>query len=89
MRRRKWILLQALILVPAIAVALSTRQPARYKAEAQVLLTYHVKSAGLLTNTQDQSVNQNLADRTAATQAELARVPTVLDRTLFAVPRAA
>jgi uncharacterized protein involved in exopolysaccharide biosynthesis len=34
LRRRKWILLQAVILVPAIAVALSTRQSPVYQADA-------------------------------------------------------
>jgi succinoglycan biosynthesis transport protein ExoP len=86
-RRRKWIVIQALILVPAVAVALSARQPARYKAEAQVLLTYQ-SFAGLLTNSQDQSVNQAFASRAAATQAQLARVPTVVDRVVAAVPSA-
>jgi succinoglycan biosynthesis transport protein ExoP len=86
-RRRKWIIIQALILVPAVAVAVSTRHPARYKAEAQVLLTYQ-SFAGLLTNSQDQSVNQAFASRMAATQAQLARVPTVVDRVARAVPSA-
>ena len=39
LRRRKWILLQALIIVPALAVALSSREAARYEADSQVLLT--------------------------------------------------
>ena len=85
LRRRKWVVLLALILVPAVAVALSTRQSARYEAQAQVLLT-HQSLAALLTNTQDQSVNQQLADRNATTQADLARVPTVLAAALASVP---
>jgi capsular exopolysaccharide synthesis family protein len=71
--------------VPAVAVALSTRQSPRYEAQAQVLLT-HQSLAALLTNTQDPSVNQQLADRNATTQADLARVPTVLVATLASVP---
>ena len=37
-RRRKWIILQAVILVPAVAVGLSLRQEKVYKATSQVLL---------------------------------------------------
>ena len=85
LRRRKWVVLLALILVPGVAVALSTRQSPRYEAQAQVLLT-HQSLAALLTNTQDPSVNQQLADRNATTQADLARVPTVLVATLASVP---
>jgi capsular exopolysaccharide synthesis family protein len=87
LRRRKWIVLQAIVLVPAIAIAISLRSPARYEAQAQVLLT-HQSFAALLTNTQDQSSNQQLADRVANTQADLARVPPVVQRTLAAVPGA-
>ena len=76
----------SIVLVPAVAVALSTRQPARYEAQAQVLLTYQ-SFAGLATSVQDRSVAQS-ADRTAATQADLARVPTVLNLALAGVPGA-
>ena len=85
LRRRKWIVLQALILVPAVAVALSLRQSAKYEAQAEVLLT-HQSFAALLTNTQDPNANQQFSDRIAATQADLARVPTVVNNTLRAVP---
>ena len=37
-RRRKWIILQAVLLVPAVAVGLSLRQEKVYKATSQVLL---------------------------------------------------
>jgi succinoglycan biosynthesis transport protein ExoP len=80
LRRRKWILLQALIIVPAVAVALSSREPARYQADAQVLLTSQ-SLAGLATNTPDPNASRDPV-RTASTQAALARVPAVLDRTL-------
>jgi succinoglycan biosynthesis transport protein ExoP len=85
LRRRKWVVLLAVILVPAVAVALSLRQSPRYEAQAQVLLT-HQSLAALLTNTQDPSLNQQLADRDATTQADLARVPTVLTATLASAP---
>jgi capsular exopolysaccharide synthesis family protein len=87
LRRRKWIVLQALILVPAAAIALSLRQSAQYEAQAQVLLT-HQSFAALLTNTQDPNANQQFSDRIAATQADLARVPTVVISALKSVPRA-
>ena len=86
LRRRWWIVLQAVILVPIVAVALSTRQPARYEAQSQVLLTYQTFT-GLLTN-QDNNPSSQLPDRVAATQATLARVPAVLKSTLTAVPEA-
>ena len=37
-RRRKWIILLAVLLVPAVAVGLSLRQEKVYKATSQVLL---------------------------------------------------
>jgi succinoglycan biosynthesis transport protein ExoP len=87
LRRRKWIVLQAMVLVPAVAIAISLRSPARYQSQAQVLLT-HQSFAALLTNAQDPISNQQLADRVAHTQADLARVPPVVHRTLAAVPEA-
>jgi succinoglycan biosynthesis transport protein ExoP len=84
LRRRKWILLQAVILVPAIAVALSTRQSPVYQADAKVLLTNQT-FAGLVPNAQGVA-NQQPADRTAETQAELARVPAVVSKALALVP---
>lgn len=85
LRRRKWILLQAVILVPAIAVALSTRQSPVYRADAQVLLTNQT-FAGLVPNAQGVNANQQSADRTAETQAELARVPAVVSKALVLAP---
>ena len=78
LRRRKWILLQALIIVPALAVALSSREAARYEADSQVLLT-SPSLAALATNTPDPTASRDPV-RNASTQAELARVPAVLDR---------
>ena len=39
LRRRKWIILTAIIVVPAVAVAMSMRQQALYQSTAEVLLT--------------------------------------------------
>ena len=78
-RRRKWIILQAVLLVPAVAVGLSLRQEKVYKATSQVWLVQQ--------NPADQfnGINQSSvppADRQAQTQADLARVPEVAQKTL-------
>jgi uncharacterized protein involved in exopolysaccharide biosynthesis len=71
--------LQAVLLVPAVAVGLSLRQEKVYKATSQVLLVQQ--------NPADQfnGINQSSvppADRQAQTQADLARVPEVAQKTL-------
>ncbi|HEY1479695.1 MAG TPA: polysaccharide biosynthesis tyrosine autokinase [Gaiellales bacterium] len=88
LRRRWWIVLIAVVIVPVVAVGLAHRQTARYEAQSQVLLTYQSFS-GLLDNVTDTGTNLNQTpDRIATTQAELARVPTVVARTVAAVPQA-
>jgi non-specific protein-tyrosine kinase len=80
LRRRKWILLQAVVIVPAVAVALSLQQRSMYRASAEVLLpTQNVVSA--LNGINDPTVYQS-PDRRAQTQADLARVPAVARDTL-------
>jgi len=74
-RRRKWIILQAVVLVPAAAIALSLHQQKLYQASAQVLLSSQ-NLAAQLTGTQQTGV-QVLPDRVAQTQADVARVATV------------
>ena len=74
-RRRKWIIVQALVLVPVAAVAFSLHQTKLYRATAQVLLVQQ-QLANQLNGIQDPSVYQQ-ADRRAQTQADLARVPAV------------
>ena len=76
-RRRKWIILQAVVVVPVAAVLLSLRQTPLYQASAEVLLS-HQNLATSLTNTQDPTIYQQ-ADRIAQTQADLARVPRVAE----------
>ena len=79
-RRRKWIILQAVVLVPAAAVAFSLHQRTMYRASAEVLLpTQNVVTA--LNGINDPSVYQS-PDRRAQTQADLARVPQVARDTL-------
>jgi Mrp family chromosome partitioning ATPase len=77
-RRRKWIILQAVVIVPVIAVVLSVRHQKLYEAQAQVLLN-PVNLANALTGIPDSSFYQT-PDRIAQTQADVARVPDVAIR---------
>jgi Mrp family chromosome partitioning ATPase/capsular polysaccharide biosynthesis protein len=79
-RRRKWVILQAVVLVPFAAIAFSLHQPKKYEASAQVLLSRQ-NLATSLTGAQDPSVYVQ-ADRIAQTQADVARVPTIAERVL-------
>ena len=78
LRRRKWLLLEAVIVVPAVAIALSLLQAPRYQASAEVLLSRQ-NLAAQLNNVTDQSLAGDPA-RLAQTQADLARVPEVARR---------
>lgn len=79
-RRRKWIILQAIVLVPAAAIAFSLTQTKLYEATAEVLLSRQ-NLAAALTGTQDATLSLQ-AERVAQTQAELAKVPEVAERVL-------
>jgi succinoglycan biosynthesis transport protein ExoP len=81
-RRRKWVIALAVVVVPAAALAISYQQQHRYRATAEVLLSQQ-NLASSLTGIQNQVLQQS-ADRSAATQAELAATPTVAKRTLEA-----
>lgn len=79
-RRRKWIAIQAILLVPLVAVILSVRQDPVYQATAEVLL--NSQNLGLsLTGTSDPLSNRT-PDRLAETQSRLARVPIIAQRVL-------
>jgi Mrp family chromosome partitioning ATPase len=80
LRRRKWILLPALVLLPLAALAFSLRQEPLYQASAEVLISRQ-NLAAALTGVQDPSLGQQ-ADRLSQTHAELARVPEVAERVL-------
>ena len=80
LRRRKWVILQAVVLVPAAAIAFSLHQQKLYQASAQVLLSTQ-NLAAQLTGTQQTGV-QVQPDRIAQTQADVARVPTIGRRVL-------
>jgi polysaccharide biosynthesis transport protein len=84
LRRRKWLVVQAVVLVPAAALAFSIHQQKLYQASAQVLLSSQ-NLANQLTGTQQTGVNVQ-ADRVAQTQADVARVPAIAARVLRRVP---
>jgi receptor protein-tyrosine kinase len=82
-RRRKWIIAQAVLLVPLAAVLFSLQQEKRYQGTAEVWLNQQNLATQLNGGT-DPNVYQQ-ADRVAQTQANLARVREVARRTLAAV----
>lgn len=81
LNRRRWVLLGVVVLVPVVAVLMSLRQPALYEASAEVLIS----RGDLATQLEGLSDPTTLdPERTAQTQAQLARVPEVARRTLEA-----
>lgn len=85
-RRRKWIILLAVVLVPAAAIALSLHQQKLYQASAQVLLSTQ-NLAAQLTGTQNTGINEPQSE-IVQTQAQVARVPEIAYRVLVRVPGA-
>lgn len=82
-KRRKWLLIAMALLVPAVAIVMSMRQPAQFQGQAQVLLN-QMNTAMSFTNTTDPGMQGVDGDRVATTQASLALTPTVAERTLKA-----
>ena len=82
--RRKVLFLLIVVLVPATAIAVSLRQAPTYQASAEVLLGAPAQVDSV---TGAQPTYTDPA-RVAQTRAELARVPTVVDRVLAEVPSA-
>ena len=80
-RRRKGTIVQAAVIVPLAALAFSINQQAQYQGSSQVLLSTQ-DLANQLTST--PSYNNVPADRSAQTQASLARVPAVAQRAIDA-----
>lgn len=80
--RRKWWVLCPLILVPLAAVLVSLQQTPLYQASAQVLLSQQSPVTSILGISDPSSALQ--PDRVVQTQADLARVPEVAQRTLAA-----
>lgn len=81
-RRRKWYVLLALVLAPAVAVGYSLTQPKRYEATAKVLLSRQ-NLAGVLSGVSNADVYQD-PSRLAQTQLEIARVPELANRVIRA-----
>jgi tyrosine-protein kinase len=82
LRRRKWIVLTAVVVVPVAAYFFSAQQQSKYRATAEVLLSRQNLSQSL-NGVQDPTLSIQ-PDRLAQTQADLARVPPVVERTLRA-----
>jgi succinoglycan biosynthesis transport protein ExoP len=82
-QRRKWLIVQALVLVPLAALVFSLRQHHVYQASSGVLLS-NQSLTSQLSGTIDPSAYQQ-PDRFAQTQADLAHVPIVAERTLRAL----
>ncbi|HSX21360.1 MAG TPA: P-loop NTPase, partial [Gaiellaceae bacterium] len=73
--QRKWIVLQAIVIVPVVAVFLTTREKSHWVASADVLL--QPSATALVTGAPDQGLSD-------ATLADLARVPQVAQRAIDA-----
>ena len=83
LRRRKWTVVLATIAVPAVAVLFSLHQQKLYQASAEVMVN-NQDLVATLTNVNSGNSSQINPDRYLQTQAKLARVPTVVRRTLIA-----
>jgi polysaccharide biosynthesis transport protein len=70
LRRRKWLVLAALLIAPAIAYALTARQTTHYQSSAQVLLLTPTTAT---VSTQSSPFQQMLIPNTFDTQIALAR----------------
>ncbi|HEU0316439.1 MAG TPA: Wzz/FepE/Etk N-terminal domain-containing protein, partial [Solirubrobacteraceae bacterium] len=81
LRVRRWVILQALVLLPLVAVGLSLTQSARYQASSQVLIS-RTNLGNVLTGTQDPAGSEFDFNRVVQTQAQLARTPRVAERAL-------
>jgi Mrp family chromosome partitioning ATPase/capsular polysaccharide biosynthesis protein len=79
-RRRKWIVVQAALLLTLAAVAYSLHQQKRYEASADVLLSAENLSA-TVPGTSVNGLSQD-PERTTQTQAQVARVPEVVQDAL-------
>ena len=83
LRRRKWIVIQAVVIVPLVALVLSQLQEPRFEASSLVLL----KRQGLaatVTGSQDPNLLQDPA-MLGRTQAQVAEVPELAERVVRSV----
>ncbi|HEY2328129.1 MAG TPA: Wzz/FepE/Etk N-terminal domain-containing protein, partial [Gaiellaceae bacterium] len=75
-KRRKWVIVQAIVLVPLAAILYSLHEQPVYRASAQVLLSDQNLAAAV--GGAQQNTSSNIPSATlVATQAQLARVPTI------------
>lgn len=88
LRRRKWILVASLLLVPALAVALALRQPPLYQTSADVLLRYQ-NLPSVLSGISDPNSSPFYVDpiRATSTQVQLALLPSMARRVADALHR--
>jgi tyrosine-protein kinase len=83
LRRRKWVVIQAVVIVPLVAFGLSRLQQPRFEASSLVLL----KRQGLaatVTGSQDPNLLQDPA-MLGRTQAQVAEVPALAERVVRSV----
>jgi polysaccharide biosynthesis transport protein len=79
-RRQRWIILQAVVLVPVLALLYSWHQSPGYQASSQVLLSGQELQNAL---TGVQTPSSSASDQTlVATQAQLAHIPEIARRTI-------
>jgi Mrp family chromosome partitioning ATPase/capsular polysaccharide biosynthesis protein len=87
LRRRKWIVLQAVIIVPLAATLLALRQSPQYQASADVLLRYQTLPSSISGLTDPSSFSYYIdPTRSTSTQIELARLPQLASRVAAALP---
>jgi polysaccharide biosynthesis transport protein len=87
LRRRKWIVLASIVVVPALAVLLALRQPPLYQTSADVLLRYQNLPATLSGLSDPNSVGYYVdPQRTTSTQVQLALLPSMARRVAQALP---
>jgi Mrp family chromosome partitioning ATPase/capsular polysaccharide biosynthesis protein len=86
LRRRKWIVVLAVVIVPAAAVALSLRQSPLYEASADVLLRYQ-NLPSTLSGISDPNSYSYYVDpiRSTDTQLQVATLPLLTDRVAAAL----
>ena len=88
LRRRKWIVILSVLLVPLVAVALSLRQSPLYRSSADVLLRYQTLPS-TLSGITDPNSNAYFTDpvRSTDTQLQIAELPVLADRVIAALRR--
>lgn len=82
LRRRKWIVLLVVVIVPLAAVALALRQSPLYQSSAKVLLGNQTLPTGVTGASGSQSANPS---ETIGTQLQIAQNPLLVDRVAAAL----